>query len=190
MQQQKKTLRREMRSMLRKLGLNEKKEKSQQLCDALRKVLTREIAHNEMILGGFAPLSDEVSWLCLENDFKERIAFPGNTDLGMKFFKSSSQELIKSNGFGVEISSPREGSKECVPDILLIPGLAFDPSGKRLGRGKGFYDRYLGEFKGIKIGICFDEQIVKEIPTDHLDQKVDWVISDKRIYCGGNPTAL
>ena len=61
-------------------------------------------------------------------------------------------------------------------DIALIPGLAFDAQGHRLGRGKGYYDRFLASFKGKTIGVCFDFQKVAEVPVDAHDIPVDCVV--------------
>ena len=61
-------------------------------------------------------------------------------------------------------------------DVALIPGLAFDPQGHRLGRGKGYYDRFLTVFKGKTIGVCFDFQKVAEVPVDAHDVAVDRVV--------------
>ncbi len=64
-------------------------------------------------------------------------------------------------------------------DILIIPGLAFDIYGNRLGRGKGYYDRSMKDIKLknkklIKLGLAFDCQIVDFIPTNAYDQNVDY----------------
>ena len=64
----------------------------------------------------------------------------------------------------------------CYVDIALIPGLAFDAQGHRLGRGKGYYDRFLKDFKGQTIGVCFDFQKVAEVPVDAHDVSVDRVV--------------
>ena len=61
-------------------------------------------------------------------------------------------------------------------DVALIPGLAFDPQGHRLGRGKGYYDRFLTAFTGKTIGVCFDFQKVAEVPVDAHDVAVDRVV--------------
>ena len=67
-------------------------------------------------------------------------------------------------------------------DVALIPGIAFSPSGDRLGFGKGYYDRFLEEFNGIKIGVGYDFQITDNIPTDKHDIRMDMIITEKRIY--------
>ena len=61
-------------------------------------------------------------------------------------------------------------------DVALIPGLAFDTNGHRLGRGKGYYDRFLTAFTGKTIGVCFDFQKVAEVPVDAHDVAVDRVV--------------
>ncbi|OGX13985.1 MAG: 5-formyltetrahydrofolate cyclo-ligase [Omnitrophica bacterium RIFOXYB12_FULL_50_7] len=64
-------------------------------------------------------------------------------------------------------------------DIILVPGVAFDKRGGRLGRGGGYYDRLLQKArKVIKIGLCFREQIVKKVPMKAHDVRVDRVITD------------
>ncbi len=64
-------------------------------------------------------------------------------------------------------------------DIIIVPGVAFDKNGGRLGRGGGYYDRLLRNAKKIvKIGVCFQEQIVKKVPMNMHDVKVDRVITD------------
>ena len=61
-------------------------------------------------------------------------------------------------------------------DLALIPGLAFDAQGHRLGRGKGYYDRFLAAFTGTTIGVCFDFQKVAEVPVDAHDIAVNRVV--------------
>ena len=63
----------------------------------------------------------------------------------------------------------------------LIPGLAFDKKGNRLGFGAGIYDRLLENTTGIKVGICYDEQIVEIIPNEPHDQLMDVLITPSQI---------
>jgi len=69
-------------------------------------------------------------------------------------------------------------------DSFILPGLAFDQQGGRLGYGKGIYDSILSEANStaIKIGVCYDWQIFDEpLPHESHDIRVDWVVSDKRV---------
>ncbi len=64
-----------------------------------------------------------------------------------------------------------------VEAVIIVPGIAFDKEGHRLGRGKGYYDKYLSLLdKNYKIGICFPWQITENIPLDSHDMCVDEVI--------------
>lgn len=66
-------------------------------------------------------------------------------------------------------------------DLIIVPGLAFDTSCNRLGRGKGFYDRFLSSCKGLKIGFAFDFQILETIPVTSNDVKMDMVVTETKI---------
>ena len=65
-------------------------------------------------------------------------------------------------------------------DLTLVPGVAFDLQGRRLGRGKGFYDRLLASVRGATCGIAFDEQIVTEIPVEPHDVHLNCIITPTR----------
>ena len=68
-------------------------------------------------------------------------------------------------------------------DLILVPGLAFDAHGNRLGQGAGVYDRYLPHLRSgcMTIGIAFDEQIVDAVPHDVHDTRVDYIVTPSRV---------
>lgn len=148
-------------------------------------------------LGLYAPLADEVQWnlsqsfrIWLEDRLKSgmSVAFPffsANENAGMKFIKCASyetQKLQEIDVFQKKMLVPPENEKlECTPDCLIIPGLGFDSSGFRLGRGKGYYDRYLFQKPGLKIGLTFDLLFLAEIPHNEHDVQMDVVITESGI---------
>ena len=68
------------------------------------------------------------------------------------------------------------------PDYIVLPLLAADMSGNRLGYGKGYYDQYLCKHPAAKrIGYCFDFQVVQDVPHDDRDEKLDFIVTDKRV---------
>lgn len=69
-------------------------------------------------------------------------------------------------------------------DAMLVPGLAFTPDGERLGRGAGYYDRFLTRLRPNVplIGLAYDEQILPRVPTDVHDRRVDVVVTATRVY--------
>ena len=57
--------------------------------------------------------------------------------------------------------------------LCIVPGLAFDLRGQRIGFGRGYYDRFLSVFKGVSCGVCFDEFLLENIPCENVDLPVD-----------------
>jgi len=66
-------------------------------------------------------------------------------------------------------------------DFVVVPGVAFTLDGRRIGRGKGFYDRLLARVDGVKCGVAFDEQIVEMIPLEPHDIRMDWIVTPTRL---------
>lgn len=66
-------------------------------------------------------------------------------------------------------------------DLVIVPGVAFDRKMNRLGRGKGFYDRFLPKVSAPKAGICFDFQLFDLIPNEPTDIKMDYIISENEL---------
>lgn len=74
-------------------------------------------------------------------------------------------------------------------DLAFIPGVAFDLNGRRLGRGKGFYDRLLESMSAIKCGVAYDEQIRPEIPVEPHDMMLDCLVTPTRWFRFRNRSA-
>ena len=134
----------------------------------------------------FAPLPDELDiWPLVEMAFEMRktVSLPrfdsdNGTYLACKI-GDPLRDLIPGR-FGI-----REPARACVPiseglDLILVPGLAFDLRGHRIGRGGGYYDRLLERVPGKRCGVAFDEQIVQAIPMEPHDLKMDYVLTPTR----------
>lgn len=79
---------------------------------------------------------------------------------------------------GVRVPGPEcPGVDPRTIDLVVVPGLSFDRQGGRLGRGAGFYDRFLAGLRAARVGFCFDEQIVDQVPTDPGDERMHCVVS-------------
>jgi 5-formyltetrahydrofolate cyclo-ligase len=69
-------------------------------------------------------------------------------------------------------------------DVVITPGIAFDGDGIRLGRGKGFYDSFFQTTHGCAIGLAYDIQVMNKLPENDWDQRMAYVITEKRIIVG------
>src|SRR5262249_15546451 len=66
-------------------------------------------------------------------------------------------------------------------DLIVVPGVAFSPTGERIGRGAGYYDRALKNTENtLKVALAFDFQVLDRLPQHSEDQKVDWVLTERR----------
>ena len=70
-------------------------------------------------------------------------------------------------------------------DLILVPGLAFDEQGRRLGRGGGHYDRFLGGLLSARVGVAFEVQLAPEVPAGPRDEPVHAIVTERRIIQAG-----
>lgn len=137
-------------------------------------------------------LNNIMSYLDFKNEVK--------TDRINDWIKSNSKKLylprvidkenmiiIEDNG---EFSLSPFGNREPIGseyegniDLIIVPGVAFDKFGNRIGFGRGYYDRFFNKYPNAKrVAIAFEIQIVEEIETDIYDKKIDILITEKNIY--------
>ena len=115
----------------------------------------------------------------LERDGR-RVALPRVEGRDIVAVAYRSDHRARPTSFGV--MEPAEGEKlapEAI-DVVIVPGLAFDRSGHRVGYGRGFYDRFLATLgpDALTVGICFSAQLVDEVPHGEGDRTVDLVMTE------------
>lgn len=66
-------------------------------------------------------------------------------------------------------------------DLIIVPMLGGDKSGSRIGYGKGYYDRYLADYKGLSVGLCPSAFVLSDIPVENHDIKLDFIITESQI---------
>jgi 5-formyltetrahydrofolate cyclo-ligase len=98
---------------------------------------------------------------------------------------------LSESGFGVrepQPSAPPVAAEDV--DLVLVPGLAFDVRGYRLGYGKGFYDRLLPRLTcATRVGLAFELSLLAEVPNHEHDVPVDVLVTDKRVLLAERPSA-
>lgn len=135
------------------------------------------------VWGGFQSLNPEpnVNWEKLGAKFQITWAFPKLLGDSMDFYQA--EEFSLNTEF--HVLEPTDGKLISKTEFngLMIPGLLFDNRGYRLGRGKGYYDKYLVDFKGIKVGVCHKEQfLLRPLPIEKWDQMMNSVITNEYIF--------
>lgn len=98
----------------------------------------------------------------------------------IKFYQINSRDDLYPARFSLLEPIPNDDMliTSMLDSICIVPGLAFDKRGYRLGYGKGFYDRFLSEYDGHSIGICYDDFICDRLAIDEFDIPVNLVITD------------
>src|SRR6185369_16356796 len=162
---------------LRRLALDARKAFVATISDAERTLLERRLAQNltslcteAKVVGGYAPLGSEISPLLAIEEARavgRIVAYPA-FDHPAKPFKFRAGDPLEPGPFG--IMQPKSRSPVVEPDLILVPLIAIDGSGTRLGRGKGHYDRALVRLKksGARlVGVGWPlQRLVETIPTD------------------------
>jgi len=146
----------------------------------------------------YYPIGSEVQTLEIIMDAlinKKKVGLPRViNDDEIKFYQIMENSLEE-----VEFTKGKYGIMENIAstveldqiDLLIIPGVAFDDECNRIGYGKGYYDRFLGKNDiGYIVGLAFENQMVKYIPINELDQKVDCIITNKNNYYHINNTKI
>jgi 5-formyltetrahydrofolate cyclo-ligase len=133
------------------------------------------------IVGGYHALPDEADpVLLLERlvDLGCHIAFPRVTGKGLplEFHRVPDGEVLAPGAFGIH--EPMDIWPRATPQLLLVPLLAFDAQGHRLGYGGGFYDRTIALLKVPAIGIAYAGQEVPALPADDHDMVLDGVLTE------------
>jgi 5-formyltetrahydrofolate cyclo-ligase len=132
----------------------------------------------------FSPLADEPDILSPWPEGKT-VLMPRVAEKDLRLHAVAGPGELAPGKFGIMQPLPSTPSAPERADFILVPGLAFDASGGRLGRGGGFYDRLLSRFEGVRVGVCFNETLFEEIPREGHDAVMDFVATpDGVISCG------
>ena len=107
-----------------------------------------------------------------------RVVLPRVEGDAMRFYACRPDALV----FGAFGILEPQGERPCPAgeiDLVVCPGVAFTADGRRLGRGRGSYDRYLGDpaFRGFRVGVCYAHQLVDDLPVEPHDVRMDRVIT-------------
>ena len=151
-------------------------------------LIRKHFDKKKITIAGYYPSNYEVNildFLEYASKKKFRIALPVIKSSNKMSFKSwVYREPLYVNKFG--ILEPKNSKKTIVPDLIMVPLVAFDNRLNRIGYGKGYYDRILKKISKIKknaisLGIASSFQKCKKIPVNNYDSKLDYIITEKGI---------
>jgi len=176
--EEKKALRKQIKEKKKTYSFEEKKEKSRLIFNQIEKLDAFQIAE---IIMAYWSLNDEV----FTHDFiqkyqnKKKIILPvvNRESLDLKEFTGLSN-LRAENHFGIGEPEGDLFEQANKIDLIIVPGVAFDKSMNRLGRGKAYYDKLLKNSQALKIGVCFDFQMLESVPVDEYDVKMDLILTN------------
>lgn len=140
----------------------------------------------------YASMNSEIdTWKLFETAVNagKKVAFPKTyEDNTMRYFYCRSKDDMElcENG----IYEPKAGLEEYVPSnqtICIVPAVVFDKEGYRIGYGKGFYDRFLSTFTGVKVGLVYSNMILPKVPRGRFDKHVDIIISERGVVAVNAP---
>lgn len=138
----------------------------------------------------YAALDDEINIdKCIEDALTsgKNVALPACLDKtgNMKYYFINSLTDLKTGFFGLR--EPDTEMCQEVTDftgsICIVPAIAFDKQGYRLGYGKGYYDRFLQNFSFISVGLCYNELVKDSLPIGEYDIPVNYIITQNGIIC-------
>jgi 5-formyltetrahydrofolate cyclo-ligase len=137
--------------------------------------------HNIKLIGIYLPLTGEIDLSPLITEFSDRkFAIPKIKDTNIYFTNYQSGDPLQLNkgfpGYYEPVSN-----LEVIPEIIFVPGIAFDIKGYRLGRGKGHYDRYLAKHNITRIGVTLSSNLLLNLPNEPHDFKMNYIITEDMI---------
>lgn len=142
------------------------------------------IIHNAKgIIGIYLPIEGEVDVSPIMVKYPgHQFALPKIIEDEMYFAKYSMGYMLQNNPDYPRIMEPKSDNF-VTPQIILVPALAYDIKGNRLGRGAGHYDKYFGRYKDMitKVGISFNKNIIESLPTEDHDCSMDYLVSEEMV---------
>ena len=150
------------------------------------KILKKYNLKKNINIGGYYPVNSEINCLDVleileKKNFKISLPITKKNN-NMDFYEWSFQDSLRVSQQGI----PEPNTKtKVIPDVLIVPLVGFDKNKFRLGYGGGFYDRYISKLsnfrKVLTVGFAFSFQEISKIPINKFDQKLNFILTDKKI---------
>jgi 5-formyltetrahydrofolate cyclo-ligase len=136
----------------------------------------------ELVVGLYMPIKGEPDLLSLiKNNPHIKFSIPKIIDDNLIFAEYHLGDSLEQNPRFLKLQEP-VSSNIIIPELIFVPGLAFDLRGYRLGRGGGYYDKYIAFHSKIKtIGVSFGQNILESLPREKHDRKMQYIITEHMV---------
>ena len=171
-------LRQEVKRQKKALGFQELKAVSAQLA---QRVQGSEPFKQARHIGTYMALPDEVNLAPLLQNKDKTFYIPAFNESCNGYRMAQWTPALRLGKFGIHEPVDPVWADPDELDLILVPGIAFDRLGNRLGRGGGFYDQMLPEYQTVRIGVGFDFQCVEKIPTEPHDCPLDGLLTESQL---------
>ena len=175
----KEELRREGLEQRSQISRKEVKEKSRKI----QKKVLEVIGEDDTVMSYVSYRNEVETYLLIEKLLhrKQVLAVPKVSGAEIKAYRIESMEELEENSRGIrEPEKAEEISKTCI-DTCIVPGVKFDIKGNRIGYGKGYYDRFLENFQGQKIGPTYQKLMEEKIPSDKWDIAMNKIVTEEKV---------
>jgi 5-formyltetrahydrofolate cyclo-ligase len=135
------------------------------------------------VVGAYYAFGSEVKTdMILEKarTLRKKVALPSVEGESLAFYELSSGKYLVKGRFG--IMEPLPYGPVNMIDLLVVPGIAFDKKGYRLGYGKGYYDKFLATKNVFSIGLAYSFQLLESLPKGMYDKRLDAVVTEKDVH--------
>ena len=176
------------KAALRKHLLEKRDETSAELRDITSEKIHENLKKissytNSQNIACYYPIGSEINTRNIMLNILEQgknLLLPRVVNDNIEFYVIPNLEKLEKGSF--EIMEPKDSCKKAERiDCVLVPTIAVSKSGVRLGYGNGYYDRFLSLTNTVKISLTYSKQIIKSIPSDSHDIKIDWIITEDEI---------
>jgi len=153
---------------------------------AQERLLGLELFQQARWVALYAPLQNEIDTALLFAAARragKRVWYPLVCGKQLAFHEVTALEQLSRGSFGILEPCPvMVGQEQAVPDLIVVPGVAFDLHGHRVGFGKGYYDRYLAELQQLPllVGLCHDFQLCDQVPAEGHDIRMHCLVTESR----------
>ncbi len=172
-------IRQKLLPVRRALDASDKLRLDGQLCENVKSL---EVFKKARTVASYVSVSGEVDLAGLL-DTSKRFVFPKVDGELLRFFPARCSVDFCQGSFGIPEPISGDEVRPAEIDLVLVPGVAFDRHGYRIGYGKGYYDRLLQENPELwSCGVCLEKFLVEEIPFDSWDERVNFVATERMIY--------